>query len=298
MTRPRTRALAANDQLHPRRYTRVASVVAASVTSVSLAVMAAVPAWSQSPPPCPVADEGVFTFPPDYVRQGGAIAFTIQRRRGHGIAAVTVTYSSADGQTTEVLEFGDQDRVRAIRPVPEGRRAIRLHFEWAQDEGTPAHCLGVDDYPDIPVIAANARAGDPAVPRLSGRWAIRYSRRGTVERARWTLTPRCDVFGCRTGLRSSGGFRGSLEVVSRRQYRFETRERYATCEVTYGGGRRVDWTIFRYVRVTLRPTRLRNGAARGMIGHRTSTYDAPSDEFGICPTPSTERSRIRARRLR
>jgi hypothetical protein len=257
------------------------------------------PAAAQtSLPRCPSSEETVTVDAPRYVRDGGSLAIGVERDYDAAVDSVQVTYS-ADGPAetaTETFTFEDEDELRIIRAVPPSRKSVSLHVRWVQDEGTPAACEGVDSFPAIPVIGKHAKAGNPGLARIEGRWAVRYGTGGKKGRTRWRLAPRCDVFGCRTRLRSAGGYRGLLKPRGAR-YEFRTRERTGTCIVTYVDGRTVRWPVLAYVRVTLRPTVVRDSVARRMTGSRVERYDAPADEFGICDTPRTTKERVRAVRL-
>jgi len=247
-------------------------------------------------PPCPNTDDAVTTYAPTYVRRGGSFGVTLERRSARAVKAVelTVTASPPSRSTTEVFDFGNKDRLRLIRAVPTMRKAIAIRIRWQQNQGTPAACVGQDSYPRVPVVPRAASVGDPAVARLQGRWHVRYGERPPVERARWRLTPACDFFGCPTRLRSSRGLSGRLRPINRGRYRLRTRERYATCEITYGNGTKDNYAIYRYLILTLRPTHQRAGRATELTGIRTARYETPSDVLGVCNTPGRERQRVRA----
>jgi hypothetical protein len=255
-------------------------------------------AAAQNPlPVCPADDEAVTTTAPGYVRRGGSLAITAERGPDASVTSVTLTVSSGQGNTTETLAFGEEAELRIIRAVPPGRRTVLVRVAWIQGAGSPAACAGTDEYPAIPVIAASARAGNPAVARVSGRWSVRRGPGGRSSRARWRLKPRCDVFGCRTRLRSTGGFRGYLVPIRGGRYQFKIREKYATCQVTYIDGSQDNHGIYRYVTLLLRPTKVREGVARGMTGLYVARYEAPNDAAGVCNVPGKKRRTVTAARL-
>jgi hypothetical protein len=264
---------------------------------VVVGVMAASPqtAAAQGPlPACPAAEEAVTTTVPSYARRGGSIAVTAERDFEGPVNSVTL----ALGDRAETFFFGASDELRIIRAVPGGSRTLVAGFSWEQGTGTPAACAGSDQY-SIPVIAPGAKAGNPEVARLSGRWAVRYGRGGSdsPSRARWRLRPRCDVFGCRTVLRSNAGFRGTLKIDRLKRYRLRERVKWGTCTVTYVSGREENFGIYAHVALILRVTRARNGVARALRGLRVERYDIPSDALGACNTPGKIRQSVRAKRL-
>lgn len=108
----------------------------------------------------------------------------------------------------------------------------------AAELGHASACVGEDRYANVPVIAPGARAGDPTVIRLPRALTVRYARGARGGRNRWRLAPRCDVFGCRTTVRSSGGLRGTLRPIGAGLYEMRTRERVGYCQVTYIDGQR------------------------------------------------------------
>jgi hypothetical protein len=88
-----------------------------------------------------------------------------------------------------------------------------------------------------------------------------------------------------------------MKIDSRGRYRFRTREKYATCVITYLSGQEERFGIYRYVSLILRPTLVRDHVARRMKGLYVARYDAPNDTLDLCSVPGKKRRTVRARRL-
>jgi hypothetical protein len=256
-------------------------------------------AAQQTSPPCPADDEAVTTHAPEYLRDGASLAFTIDRSGSAQIDQVVVTYPAESGEpTSETFTFPEYDsRIRVIRPAPDVA-SFDLTFVWVQNPGRPDACTGTDRSTNIPVVPRGARVGRPGVARLSGRYRL-TARRGGPSR-RWTLRPRCDVFGCATSVRSSGGLRGTLRPRDDGTYGLTARVRAGRCVVGYSDGTRETLTVFEYARYSLRVIRRRttDGVALDLTGRLVLWQEAPSDEGGVCNVPERRQvTRVRLRRI-
>lgn len=225
---------------------------------------------------------------PQYVRSGRGYTIRAAKDLGQGIEALAITYTVAGKSTTEVVPFQDES-LRIVRAAP-ASGTLGLRFEWAENPGEQDACRGSDTYARIPVIGANLKAGRPGVTRFVGQY--RASFRDARGSSTWTMRPNCDVFGCGTRLRSSGGLRGTFFPQDDGTYRLTRRFTAGYCRVTYSSGRRVTWTIFGYRRISLRVTASRDGVATRFSGRETTSYDVPSDPGGACAPPGTERTRV------
>ena len=248
------------------------------------------------PPPCPSGDDAVATYPPDYLREGAALAFSFERDSEATVDQVTVRYPTESGVRDETFAFPeDEDELRVIRPAPGGRHTFDLRFSWQQNLGQPDACGGVDSYRAIPIVSRRAKVGRPEAARLSGRYQAVY-RSG---RSRWTLRPTCDVFGCATRLHSSGGLRGTMRPWGARRYRFKGRERVATCRLGFSDGTSRTYGVYGYTELSLRVVRRRvkDRVALRLEGRRVYSEAAPADELDQCDAPANrEVERVRVRR--
>lgn len=267
---------------------------AAFITASAAAGAAALPSAAtaqQELPVCPPEQEQVTTYPPDFVRRGEGYTITAEKSLGQGVSALVISYTIAGKTTTEVIPF-DNESLRIVRSAPTGG-TLGLRFDWVENPGKPDACRGSDAYRAIPVIAVKAKAGRPDVKRMSGSYDVRWSDK---DRARWAASPRCDVFGCGTRVRSNKGLRGTFFPQKDRTYRYTQTFTRGVCVVTYVGGRTVEWRTFAYRRISLRVTASRNGVATALRGRETTEYDTPSDEAGVCNDPRTERRTLRLTR--
>src|SRR3954454_21869194 len=190
-------------------------------------------ASAQGLPGCPDDDEVLVSTVPDFVRVGASLAFTVERVN-EGVSEFDVAYPSATGEQREHFVFApDQDEIRVIRAALTTPGTFDLTVTWQQNAGQPDACAGTDRYEAIPVVKRTARVGRPGTARLSGRYRANYTR---GKPARWNLRPSCDVFGCVTALRSSGGFRGTLRPQPDGTYFYDERTKIATCHIRYGDG--------------------------------------------------------------
>jgi hypothetical protein len=249
-------------------------------------------------PPCPDRDDLITTFVPDYLRIGEALAFTIERKNTQSVQQVRVTLPSATGSQAELVTFPEgRLRVRIIRSVPRGIRRFDVAFSWDQNVGKTNACAGSDEYSAIPVVANDAVVGRPDVARLSGRYRAKYRRERA---ARWRLDPRCDVFGCRTRLTSSGGLRGTLVPKANGKYVLIRRKRAGYCRVEFVNGSSRTYGIYLYTRLTLAVARqtAEDRLAVRLTGRRVSWYDTPADQLNLCNTARQhEVGSVRVRRL-
>lgn len=240
-------------------------------------------AFGQTLPRCPDEDEFVTNEVPRFLRAGSSLAFSISRD-SDSVAEVEVVYPGPEGPLRERFAFPpDEDEIRVIRPAPPGR-SFELTFFWQQGLGSPNACAGTEAHTNIPIVAKSARVGRPETARLAGRYRATYTRQRP---SRWTLRPSCDVFGCATRLRSSGGLRGVLRPQSDGTYEFERRTKVGECRIASSDGSRKTWRIYGYDRVTLRVRRVRkrDGVALDLAGRRSYYESAPSDEFDLCDVP-------------
>jgi hypothetical protein len=158
-------------------------------------------------------------------------------------------------------------RLRIIRSAPTGIRSVDLAFSWDQNIGKTSACTGSDSYRAIPVVAENAVIGRPNVARLAGRYRAKYPRERA---ARWRLDPQCDVFGCKTRLRSSGGLRGTLIPQATGDYVLNRRQRAGYCRVSFANGSSRIYGIYLYTRLTLSVARQTTGDRLGGAPSRES----------------------------
>jgi hypothetical protein len=272
-----------------------------TVLAVGFALTCASTAAAQAGglPPCPDRDELITNYVPDYLRIGEALAFAIERENTQGVQQVRVTFPSATGSQDEFVTFPeDRFRVRIIRSVPEGLPSIDLGFSWDQNVGKTNACAGSDRYRAIPVVSNRAVVGRSDVARLSGRYRAKYPRERA---ARWRLDPQCNVFGCRTRLRSSGGLRGTLVPQPNGGYVLDRRQRAGYCRVEFINGSSRTYGIYLYTRLTLNVARQTTDErlALELTGRRLTWYDAPADEINLCNTaPKREVRSVRVRRSR
>jgi hypothetical protein len=250
-------------------------------------------------PPCPDRAELITNYVPDYLRIGEALAFAIERENTQGVQQVRVTLPSATGSQDELVTFPEgRFRVRIIRSLREEIRSIDLRFSWDQNVGKTNACTGSDSYRAIPVVANDAVVGRPDVARLAGRYRAKYPRERAV---RWRLDPQCDVFGCRTRLRSRGGLRGTLVPQANGGYVLERRQRAGYCRVEFINGSSRTYGIYLYTRLTLTVARQTadERLAVELTGRRLTWYDAPADQLNLCNTaPKREVRSVRVRRSR
>ncbi|MDO9354069.1 MAG: hypothetical protein Q7T55_10260 [Solirubrobacteraceae bacterium] len=250
-------------------------------------------------PLCPAADEALLTFPPDYARRGQSYKFSVERKNDsvpEFLVQSTLPTNAADAPLIqqEAFQFDDSGETEAIRPVPAHGRNLGLRFSWTQNADTPSACRGNDNYPEIPIVAADAKVGKPDLTRIAGRY--RVHRRYEKDRPTWSLRPDCDIFGCTTTVRSSGGLRGLFRIDDEHGYVFEQRSRIGRCEVTTNG-RTVKWSIFSIRTIKVRPTSVVRGVATALTGSERYSEEIPSDEFGVCTDPTEFVQRITLRRL-
>ena len=269
------------------------------VLAIGVALTCASTAVAQTAglPGCPASDEVITTYVPDFLRIGDALAFTIERENAQAVQQVRVSRTGADGPEAELVSFSEgRSRVRIIRSVPREIRSVDLAFSWDQNVGRTNACTGSDSYRTIPVVATGAVVGRADVARLSGRYRATY--RGSSP-ARWRLRPRCDVFGCKTRLRSTGRLRGTLVPKENGGYVLNRRQRAGDCRVGFIDGSSETYGIYLYTRLTLSVARR---AADGrlavkLVGRRVSWYDAPADELNLCNTASQRQvDKLRVRR--
>lgn len=133
-------------------------------------------------------------------------------------------------------------------------------------------------------------------PGLSGHYHANYLR---DEAARWTLRPRCDVFGCKTLLRSSSGLRGTLVPQDDGRYELNRRQRAGSCQVGFVDGTTRTYGIYLHTRLWLTVSRrpAPDDIGLQLDGRRTSWHDAPADDFNLCNIAAKcEAGRVRARR--
>jgi hypothetical protein len=253
-------------------------------------------ASAQSPPECPGRADAITTSPPDFLRSGASLTYQVERESRTAVSEFTVTYSDAAGRREEVFVFPPDDLdIRVIRSAPSGRR-LSLSFRWLQNAGEPDACVGEDAYPAIPIVARKARVGDPETPRLSGRFRVRYYA-GERDTARWRLFPRCEIFGCRTRLQSTGGFKGIFVPREGSVYGLSSKIRAGHCTVQFLNGATRSFRIVEFTEATLRVTRTtEEGVANRLRLKRTSYLAAPADRSDLCslaPRRTTDRATIR-----
>jgi hypothetical protein len=213
------------------------------------------------------------------------------------VQQVRVIYPSATGAQEELLTFPEgRFRLRIIRSAPTGTKSIDLAFSWDQNVGKTSACTGSDSYRTIPVVAKDAVIGRPDAARLSGRYRAKYP---GERAARWRLDPQCDVFGCKTRLRSNGGLRGTLIPQANGDYVLNRRQRVGYCRVGFANGSSKTYGIYLYTRLTLSVARetAENRLAVRLTGRRLTWYDAPADELNLCKTAPKRKVRsVRVRR--
>lgn len=246
-------------------------------------------------PACPVGDRQIEVLGPDFVRTGEAVGVTVERDNKR-VEWVAIKVGSSE---PERFAFGDGYRIRVIRPASRGR-SITVVASWTQGAGTPAECVGQDSLA-IRVVSATARVGDPDVSRLAGRWRVTY-RHGskTSLSSRWRLTPRCDVFGCATRLRSSGGLRGVLRINDGGRYEVQGAPIHEmNCELRDQASGHLIGSYKVYGRRTITVRALPGGAeaAARLVGISRTRFSIPGDANGLCNVPATRSERVSARRL-
>ena len=276
---------------------RLLACAATAVGVLALGSSAAAQTAAQLPP-CPSGDDLVTTYPPDYLRAGAPLAFSFEREEESAVGQVTVTYPGQAGVRSETFGFPEfEDEVRVIRPAPRGRHRFELRFAWQQNVGRPDACRGSDMYRAIPIVSRRAKVGRPEAARFSGHYRARYH---GGDRARWTLRPTCDVFGCVTRFRSSGKLRGTMRPEGARRYRFADRERVGSCRLGFSDGTSRTYAIYGYTEISLRVVRRRSkdGVALRLEGRRVYSQAAPADDLDLCDTPANrEVERVQVRRI-
>jgi len=197
-------------------------------------------AHAQGLPLCPANDDDdkLDTFVPSYSRYGQTDRFRVELVGGTATdisnVTLTITPKSAPPTTVPVVLDGSGN-AELVLVAPTQGQSYRAVYEWDQDAGTQAGCHGSDAY-EVPLIPTTGKAGNPERPRFAGSFRVRFRNpdvRGREERSTWRMTPSCAYFACSARLRSTGGLRGVLRLLSDGRYRLTEKGRSSEgCRVT------------------------------------------------------------------
>lgn len=233
-------------------------------------------------PSCPPPSKLVTTFLPAYAREGSGIEIELVAQQSR-VSSLSLTASN--NQPTAVVAV-PVEKARTPVVISAGPRGdLKLSVRWEQDLGSPAACVGSDDF-TIPVVPPGVSVGRPIAPRLAGTFAMAGKEvapdRGRWDHWAWTFSPRCDLFACSTRLGWPGktvGYllpkmNGSYELS--RSYQLtgseadciiETIKRnHFTGEVTSRTTRRYRHTYEARIRIELMPTKWRGDDAIAFRG--------------------------------
>jgi hypothetical protein len=189
-----------------------------------------------APPACPDGEDKLTTFTQGYGKPAQSMVLRVQANSDE-ISNATVTVTAQDGTATTTAFEPDYyvDQIKVIVVAPASGSSFTVAFAWDQDAGSAAACHGTDIY-TLPLLPVDAVVGTPTAKRLQGRWRMRYrpiSYKGKRDKSTWTLTPKCDYFGCDTRMRSTGHLRGVVKLRPDDSYRFEVTDHAAgSCTVT------------------------------------------------------------------
>lgn len=176
------------------------------------------------------------TFTPGYGRPGHSMALRVESNSDE-ITNAVVTITAQDGTATTTAFEPDYyvNDIKVIVVAPANGSGFTVTFAWDQDGDTAAACHAANSY-TLPLLPVDAVVGTPTAKRVQGRWRMRYrpiSYKGKRDRSTWTLTPKCDYFGCDTLMHSTGHLTGVVKLRSDGSYRFEVTDHAAgSCTVT------------------------------------------------------------------
>ena len=183
-------------------------------------------------PACPANsdDDKLSPYVPSYSRHGQSDRFRVELVVGTAtdISNVTLTITPTNTPPTTVPVVLDENgNAELVLVAPTQGQSYRAVYEWDQDVGTQAGCHASDGF-EVPLIPTIGRAGDPERPRFAGSFRVRYRNadtRGRKDRSIWRITPSCAYFACSANLRSTGGLRGVLTLLSNGSYRITKKGR-------------------------------------------------------------------------
>ncbi len=188
----------------PRPSRAVLAALAASVVS-----SCALPA-SANAAPCLPGDRGLSLAVDKYAPGGRARATLRVARSSIEVSNVII---GTQGARPRLVDVAPEEPTTVILPTGNKSGQIVVSVSWHQVED-----FGIDTVQCDGVARATAtgvrsgtRVGDASLPRLEGRWRVRFTpdnyTGGHAETLIWRITPLCDVGACSVRVRSSGGRR-------------------------------------------------------------------------------------------
>jgi hypothetical protein len=188
-------------------------------------------ASGQATEPCGDDLEGLTTYVPRAAHAGTPLAVVVEHDGLAPIANGTIGFAG------QIVSFTHREgrKVRVLVPVPDQPGGHQLTVTWEQPE-QGVSCAGRDDY-FVDVLDPDARVGNTLVPRMAGRWSVRFRLlrpRGYTVRVRWRMRPLCDAGACDFRVRSSTGkrFRYALGRDGSMRASGHSRQRFGSCTIT------------------------------------------------------------------
>ena len=250
--------------------------VAVGLALASIAILCAAPASAL--PLCPERAALVYSQAPGVSHVGEGIELKMRSIDMARVAGLVVTVSSnGERRETPVSLVGNENNVVIVTSGAAKDLGATLDVTWDQDAGTPAACHG-DRHYALPNVPAGATAGDPSRPRLKGRFAMRYTERGSpVTYDIWQMKPTCGYFACDARL-GPPPYWGRLNLKPNGSYeRNWERGPAATCTIDYFRNHRVVETrefrhsYYIHEHLLLRPVRIRGGLVVALAGRHRQT---------------------------
>lgn len=255
---------------------------------------------------CPNDLDGLKSFEPYWVRQDATFEASIVVNAGRTPDTITnaVAQIDEDGPAQIFGPFAGNES-KLLLKAPKTLGLFDMIYDWDQDLGTGSACHGRDRN-SVLVVEPKAKIGDPRSYRLAGRYRVRYSPYGSVARltpSKWTLSPSCNYYGCKTKLRSDGGARGDLRLLDDGGYRYSATDPdtgLCKTEVVATGQIRTAKPAYNVkVRMSLAVKTSKMGTATTFTGKRTEEYstNAKARAIGCDDTESSAEWKISGRRL-
>ncbi len=211
---------------------------------IALGASAAVAAGAPAPlaatqTACSSSEDVVSASAPGFARQGLGVPVSVDATDPAQVsdAQVTLLVGSTIGASTTLASLSTTTQTTLT--APSTGSTLTIAIAWDQDAGTAAACSGTRIL-KIPLIPAQATAGDPSAPRLTGPFSVvetPFNYRAADSRPTWRFAPACAYFACGVTLTSSQGLQLAMDRQADGLYhgsiRADAAETATSCQVAH-----------------------------------------------------------------